>query len=759
MRIVIVGAGALGGFIGACLKKAGEDVTLIANNPARIRLINKDGLYLAEGEKGESCIRIKLVSSCEGAPADLIFLAVKSYQTREALRSVTSLISDKTHVLSLQNGLGNVEIMAEEVSPDQVSCGITYHSVQDVGANRLRYRTGIKPIQVAPYNEQGRPGLEKVVAAFSSAGLKMEIVPNVDVAIWQKLLHNAVINPVSAVTGRTCREMLEDGELQNFMRALCYEIVEVMKARGLEIIHPEDPYLPVINSQKALGKNRPSMWQDLVRGRRTEVDSINGAVILEAEKYGLSAPLNWGLVRFIHSREHWKINTRKQDSKTLRKAIGVTKPSSAALIIPGAGMPKGRVPLETAPKLKELLGSYYRDLEAASEDPKRQVVWTSGLGPVEILRAFDMATYYPENHACLIGASRQTGRYIPRAIAEGFSQFISSAMACDIGAMLVGDSPLNKVYGISGPPPPDLIAYSTNNGRDLLHWFEYYGRHFAVPVLGLHPPPALDLVDRHSVSATSHHLLGLIDRLESIAVKRLDLCRLRDVVRLSAKAARLWGDIINLSRHVPSPITFFDMLIHMAPIVIMRGTPQAVEYYQILKAELEDRVACNQAAVPGERYRLFWEGPPIWGALRPLAELFLSKQTAVVASTFCSFPAGLDVLEANNPIESMARAYLGIFPNRSEKYKEHWLKQQFKGWGIDAVMFHEGRTSPEHSNVRYGLAQRLGEETGLPSLVVEADTHDQRLFSLDQVRSQLTGFIENIKESSPSSYAVLGECL
>ena len=114
------------------------------------------------------------------------------------------------------------------------------------------------------------------------------------------------------------------------------------------------------------------------------------------------------------------------------------------------------------------------------------------MGPVEIVRALGMTPYFPENHAALIGASRQTEPvHSPRAMAEGFSQFASSGMTGDIGAMLVGDSPLVSVYGIAGPPRPDIVVYNTNHGQSLIRWFEYYGRHFGVPVFGLHPPAAL----------------------------------------------------------------------------------------------------------------------------------------------------------------------------------------------------------------------------------------------------------------------------
>jgi 2-dehydropantoate 2-reductase len=757
MKIVIVGAGALGGLVGAQLTAAGEDVTLIEINEARTQLLNETGLFVAEGNKGETCVPVKVATSVAGLPvADLVFVSVKSYQTEPALRACLPVVGPETFVLSMQNGIGNTQTMAEIIEPGQVLSGITYHSIQHVGPNRIRYRPGIKPIQIAPYDGVVTPEINEVGEVFRRAGLNTEVADQIDDVIWQKLLHNAVVNPVSALTGLSCRELLDDTHLQSFMRDLCLEIIAVMKARGVPIVNEEDPYDPVVNSQKALGKNRPSMWQDLARSYRTEVDAINGAVVREAERLGLDAPHNRGLVNFIHSREKQSFLRKQEVAAALRSAAvaaaesgeGKAQPqkrSARALRpirpAPGGGMPASRVPLESAPKLKELITGYYRDLQKSSDDPKQKVAWCSGTGPVEILRAMGFATYFPENHAALLGASRQSGQYIMRALQEGFSQFASSAMASDIGAMLEGDSPLVSVHGIEGPPQPDLLAYNTNYGNDLIRWFEYYGRHFDRPVLGLHPSTSLNTLGDLEVGAATLQILQMVDKLEDMTGRRLDYARLSEVVKLSNKCTKLWGEILDMCRQVPTPLTFFDTLIHLAPSIVMRGTPEAVEYYTLLRDEVHDRLANGVAAVPGERFRFYWEGPPIWPALRPLADLFLNHRVAVVGSTYCNI-AALAGIDPKNPIESMARVYTGIFHNRSDAWKEDYLVSHFNDFGVDGVIYHEGRTAPYQSNVRYGLEVRLRRRTGLHALVIEGDTHDLRLFSMNQIMQKLRDFIE-----------------
>jgi 2-dehydropantoate 2-reductase len=752
MRILIVGAGALGGLAGAFLTRAGEDVTFLEVNAARAHQLNTDGLQIVQTGRDESItVPMRVVTSAEGLePFDLVFIAVKTYQTEDAVKAALPAAHAGTRFLSMQNGIGNTEVVARLVGPDRVLCGITYHSVQHVGPGRLQFRAGIKPIQIAPFDGNVTPEIEAIGETFRRAELDTAIVANIDHVVWQKLLHNAAINPVSAITGLTCREILGDEDLLAFIRDLCAEIVAVMRARGIPIVDEEDPFRPLLGSLNALGNNRPTMWQDLARGVRTEVDALNGAVVAEAKRLGLLAPHNAALVRFVHSRERQRFLNRQHITRTLGLE---TKPGTNAMsaattgITPAAARRADRAnqpmvpPLESTRRLKEIVHAYYRDLGAASDDPSRFVAACSGLAPVEIVRALGIAPYFPENHAVLISARHEAARYMARASEEGFSQFSSSAMRADIGALLAESSPLIAAHGIKGPPRPDVVVYSTNTGQELLRWFEFYGAHFGVPVVGLHPPAAMHEMESTELFGAVEQLLRLAEQIERATGLTLSMDRLSETVEYTAQAAKLWGDILDLARAAPAPLTFFDMLIHMTPMVVLRGTPEAVEYYQLLKAEIEDRITRGFAAVPGEKRRFYWDGPPIWSALRPLAQIFADQGVAIVASTFCA-TFTLTGLDPRDPIESIARTYAAVFGNRSERYQRDYLADKFGRFGVDAAVFHDCRTTPEASHVRYGLAVRAERQTGVPAFVIEADSHDERLFSGNRLQRRLVEFLE-----------------
>lgn len=404
---------------------------------------------------------------------------------------------------------------------------------------------------------------------------------------------------------------------------------------------------------------------------------------------------------------------------------------------------EGRVPIKAADTMRALLKNYFEDLHAASVDPGRKVAWLSSVGPAELVRSFGFEVYFPENHAALLGATRQASRYIPRAVAKGYSPDICAYLTADIGAHLADETPLRQAYGLPGLPKPDVLIYSTNQCRDVGDWWQHYGRHYDVPVVGLHPPHLINTIERHHIEmmrGEHNHVAGL---LSEISGRKLDGERLKEVVKLSQNASRLWREILELGTNRPSPFTFFDGAIHMAPIVLMRGTSTAVEYYQLLKEELSERVKSRVAAVPEERFRLYWEGMPIWGALRELSGLFFQLKAAVVASTYCNSWA-FDRLDPDNIEDSMAQVYTEIFINRSEEAKLEMLKDFFKIYQIDGVVFHDCKTCPNNTNCRYGLPERVYDELGIPTVTIGGDMVDLRMYSPDQVRTTIEGFIEQL---------------
>ncbi|HSW40085.1 MAG TPA: 2-hydroxyacyl-CoA dehydratase family protein, partial [Acidobacteriota bacterium] len=157
------------------------------------------------------------------------------------------------------------------------------------------------------------------------------------------------------------------------------------------------------------------------------------------------------------------------------------------------------------------------------------------------------------------------------------------------------------------------------------------------------------------------------------------------------------------------------------------------------------RVQDGVAAVDGEQFRLYWEGMPIWGKLRELSTQFADLNACVLASTYCSswvFPA----LEADDPFDSMARAYIELFIVRDEDYKERYFSEQINRYGIDGMIFHDAKTCPNNSNNRYGMVERLSKNFNMPTLVIHGDLNDLRCYSEEQARTNIEAYIEQLSE-------------
>ncbi|MDF1554694.1 MAG: 2-hydroxyacyl-CoA dehydratase family protein [Deferrisomatales bacterium] len=401
-------------------------------------------------------------------------------------------------------------------------------------------------------------------------------------------------------------------------------------------------------------------------------------------------------------------------------------------------------PLESRHRMKELLAAHFHGLDAAARDPGRRVAWCTSVGPAELLHSFGFAVYFPENHGAMLGATRTANDYIPRANATGYSPDICSYLTADVGAFLAGKTPLTGAYGLETVPRPDVLVYNTNQCRDVQDWFGFYARHFDVPLIGIQSPVQVGEVTDELVASMVPQYRALIPVLEQVSGKRFDPDRLAEVMTLSTRTTQLWEQVLATMQQRPSPLTFFDTTIHMAPAVVLRGQPEAVGYYEQLLAELAERSAQGMAAVEGERFRLYWDGMPVWGRLRELSTFFQQMRASIVVSTYCNSWV-FSAFDPQQPFESMARAYLELFIARSEPAKEAIMADLCREFAVDGVIYHDAKTCPNNSNTRYGLPQRLRQRTGLPFTIVYGDLNDLRCFSEEQAKTSIEAFLEQLE--------------
>jgi benzoyl-CoA reductase/2-hydroxyglutaryl-CoA dehydratase subunit BcrC/BadD/HgdB len=388
---------------------------------------------------------------------------------------------------------------------------------------------------------------------------------------------------------------------------------------------------------------------------------------------------------------------------------------------------------EAQQRLKGLLSAYYRRL-GRRESP---LAWCTSVGPAELLRSFGYQVYFPENHGALLGAKRLGGRCIPEAGRAGFSPDVCSYLTSDVGAFLLGETPLAE-HGLDRVPVPDVLVYNTSQCRDVKEWFAFYADAFHAPLLGIETPRDIDRVDEPLLAYLESSWTRLIRDLEGVSGRRFDPDRYAAVLDLSGQACRLWQDFLEANRVRPARHDFFDQIILMAPVVVLRGEPEAVAFYR----ELLNEVATAPAGPVRERYRFFWEGMPVWGKIRFLAELFARHDARVVASTYGhSWTFAFDAADA---LRSSVNAYASIFITRSQPVKLDYLQEMCGKYSIDAVLFHDARTCAANTNSRYALPGKLHARTAVPVLTFFGDLVDTRHFSEAEFTLRFEAFLEQL---------------
>jgi len=399
---------------------------------------------------------------------------------------------------------------------------------------------------------------------------------------------------------------------------------------------------------------------------------------------------------------------------------------------------KEKIRLRASKKMKELMTLYYLGAKTA-EGTEKKIAWITSGGPVEFLIAADIIPIYPENHGAMLGASKMSVELCEVAEGRGYSRDLCSYARGDIGSVLTKKSPIP-----GGLPKPDFLLACNNICGTVLKWYEALSRIFQVPLFLLDTPFVHHKMTPASLEYVKRQFEELIEFIERQTKKKFDRERLKNVVRLSGEAAFLWKEVLDQCANRPSPMSCFDAFINMAPIVTLRGTPEVVNFYKEMKAELQERVAQGIGAVPNEKYRLLWDNIPIWYKMRELADLLASQGACLVADTYTSAWVfeGMDTVD---PLEGLALAYTTAYLNISIDLMVERIMTLIKRFSVNGVIIHSNRSCKPYSLGQYDIQRLIFEKAGIPGLVLEADMTDARVYSDAQVQTRVEAFIETLQ--------------
>ena len=295
MNVLIVGAGAVGGYYGACLYKAGIKVSYLVTQRSLSAIKNRGLIVKSKGEVWTIHPDVS-ANPADLAPCDLIIIAVKRYDTDSVLNALEPVIKEDTLILSLQNGVDSEEDILKHYPNANVLGGIAFIGARLEEAGVISHH-GAGSLSIGELDGSETHRLQTVVKMFKDAGVPAKLSGDIYKAKWQKLCWNAVFNPLTVILNGPIDYILDSEDALYIVYTLFHEIRFLAEKKGI-ILHPElmDEHINV--TQKLRGFHT-SMYEDFIKGRPTEIDYFNGYVCREGARHDVPVPVNCTITRLV----------------------------------------------------------------------------------------------------------------------------------------------------------------------------------------------------------------------------------------------------------------------------------------------------------------------------------------------------------------------------------------------------------------------------------------------------------------------------
>jgi len=301
MKIVIVGPGAMGCLFAAFLSKSKEEVWLLDKNKENAAKINEVGISL-EGVSGSWQAKPKATANVQDiGKTDLILICVKSFHTKQAIEQIKPLLQQNTKIMTLQNGIGNFEIIAELAGEDKVIGGITNEGATLIDTGRIHH-AGHGETIIGTLDGKVPVEMRSIREVFNKVGLQTKMSRDIKGLAWSKLIINVGINALTAITRLPNGKLTEFEGTKRILRDAVTEATRIAKRKRIKLIY-DDPLAKVEAVCESTSANISSMLQDVLRKKRTEIDFINGVIVRLGQELGIAVPTNKLLVDLVKTIE------------------------------------------------------------------------------------------------------------------------------------------------------------------------------------------------------------------------------------------------------------------------------------------------------------------------------------------------------------------------------------------------------------------------------------------------------------------------
>ena len=318
MRVLVFGAGAIGSVLGGFLAKAGHDVTLLGR-AWHLDVVRRDGLQIS-GLWGAHHIHTLVIATrweeVAGQPFDWVFVCVKAHQTRVAVEEMARHLDARALVCAFQNGLGNYEILTEQIPPSRVALGRVIFGVE-LSSGHAHITVCADDVLIgAPDRRVPAESVSTLASALKASGIPCRVTSDILGVLWAKVLYNCALNGLSTVLEVPYGKLLERDVCRRLMRRIIEEVYRVAAARRI-VLEPAtaDEYYQLLVRKLIpdTAAHHASMLQDVQRGRPTEIDAMNGAVVHLGEEADVPTPANALVTRLVHAKERFAGVPSEQD--------------------------------------------------------------------------------------------------------------------------------------------------------------------------------------------------------------------------------------------------------------------------------------------------------------------------------------------------------------------------------------------------------------------------------------------------------------
>lgn len=304
-RVVIMGAGAMGCVFGAGLAESGREVVLIDVRDDVVRAIEETGITVfRDGAQRRVRVRASTDPSSIGQ-ADVVLFFVKSFHTEAAAEAARPMVDETTVIATLQNGMGNGDILARHYDPSRIVVGVTAESGTTLGPGVVDH-PGRAVTYVGPFHGGSLEASERFAGELATAGFDAHATASVGTEIWKKLVLGASTLPAPALLGMNCGELMRGTDMRDLVDDTAREVVAVARALGHEL-DPDERIAYIHELLAAVVEAKGSMVQDIEAGRPTEIDFINGAVVRAGDEAGVAVPINRALVALVKGWEMMRL--------------------------------------------------------------------------------------------------------------------------------------------------------------------------------------------------------------------------------------------------------------------------------------------------------------------------------------------------------------------------------------------------------------------------------------------------------------------